>query len=159
MIPESNNASEATVYRNYQGGYFRTLISPAQSGGRLAVLDMVLPKGSEPPPHLHEKEDESFYVLDGEVSFFVNNTEFRRRSGESLFAPRMVHHCFKIITVSARMLTILTPGDFWNYFVEFSEPCYTTPKLMNPVPPAQEQLTRLIETLSYKYAVTVLNGL
>lgn len=158
MIPGSNNASCATAFRNYQGGYFKTLISPAQTGGELALLDMVLPKGSEPPPHVHAKEDESFYVLEGEVSFYINKMQFRLRAGESLFAPRMVPHFFKIITESARMLTILSPGDFWNYFVEFSEPCTTTPKLMNPVPPTQEQLIRLIETLSDRYAVTILNG-
>ena len=72
-------------YRSYQGDYFQTLIAPEQTGNALALLELTLPKGSEPPPHIHSNEDEAFYVLNGEISVTVADhpTTLKQRSAVS----------------------------------------------------------------------------
>lgn len=141
----------APAYRNYNGGYFKTLISPGQSGGGLAALDMVLPRGAEPPLHVHEKEDETFYILEGAVRFVIDGTPHMLETGSALFAPRGIPHYFEILTETVRILTLLTPGDFWNYFMEFSEPCHEAPQVTAPVLPTPEQIRHMAERLSNRY--------
>lgn len=139
------------AYRNYNGGYFKTLISPEQSGGVLAILDMVLPKGAEPPLHVHEKEDETFYLLEGAVQFVIDGTPHMLEAGSALFAPLGIPHYFEILTDTVRILTVLTPGDFWNYFMEFSEPCHEAPRVTAPAPPTPGQIRHMAERLSDRY--------
>ena len=109
-------------YRNYQGGYFKTLTSPDQTNGTMALVDMTLPRGVEPPPHFHTNEDESFYLLDGSITFHIGCDVIEATKGEAVFAPRMVPHHFVINSASARFLTVITPGKFIEYFMEFSFP-------------------------------------
>ncbi|MBX2922967.1 MAG: cupin domain-containing protein [Chitinophagaceae bacterium] len=146
----------ASAYRGYHGGYFKTLLSPMQSGGELAILDMVLPKGAEPPPHIHEKEHETFYILEGTVEFVINGTAHVLVPGAALFAPRQAPHYFKILTATARIITIMTPGDLWHYFVEFSEPCNEIPQITSPEPPTPEQIRYMAERLSSRYHLNLL---
>jgi len=146
----------AAAYRSYHGGYFKTLISPEQTDGRLAMLDMVLPKGAEPPPHIHEKEDETFYIVEGIVEFVINGTTHTLLPGSALFAPRQIPHYFKIMTDTAQIITIMTPGDLWNYFVEFSKPCAAVPEITSPEPPTAEQIRYMVERLSSRYHLNLL---
>ena len=150
-------AGIAAAYRSYHGGYFKTLISPEQSGGGLAMLDMVLPKGAEPPPHVHEKEDETFYLLEGMIEFVINGTAYTLVPGDALFAPRKVPHYFKIVTDTARMITIVTPGDLWNYFVEFSTPSDKMPEVTSPAPPTPAQIQYMTERLTHRYHLNLLS--
>ena len=145
-----------SVYRNYHGGYFKTLLSPEQSDGRMAILDMVLPKGAEPPPHVHQNEDETFYILDGSVEFIINGIPHTLETGAVLFAPRGIPHYFKILTDTAHILTIITPGDLWNYFMEFSEPCHEGPRITIPALPTPEQIRYMTERLSSRYRLKLL---
>jgi quercetin dioxygenase-like cupin family protein len=101
-------------YMNYQGGYFKVLISPEQTNGSLALLDMTLPKGVEPPMHLHTREDESFYVLEGAITFQIGEETIQASPGKAVFAPRQVPHGFTIQTESARFLTLITPVNSWS---------------------------------------------
>lgn len=147
----------ASAYRTYHGGYFKTLLSPEQSGGKMAILDMVLPKGAEPPPHTHDKEDETFYVLEGSLQFVINGTAHTLAPGAALFAPRQLPHYFRILTDTVRILTIITPGDLWNYFVEFSQPCNDTPRITLPEHPTSEQIRHMNERLAGRYHLNLLN--
>ena len=146
----------AAVYREYHGGYFKTLVSPEQTGASFALLEMVLPQGSEPPLHLHENEDETFYVLEGTVSFRIGDKTYIAGPGETIFAPRMVAHDFRIISSQLHFLTLLTPGAFWGYFMEFSTASTTVPVVKTPVgPPPADFLLHLANRLTSHYGVTL----
>ncbi|SFM99058.1 Cupin domain protein [Chitinophaga sp. YR627] len=144
----------ATVYRAYNGGYFKTLVSPEQTDGSFALLEMVLPQGAEPPSHLHEHEDETFYILDGTVNFRIGNKMHTAGPGEAIFAPRMIAHEFTITSSQLHFITLLTPGSFWGYFMEFSTASATVPVVKAPaeVPPA-DFLMHLINRLNNQYGV------
>ncbi|MEJ1237402.1 cupin domain-containing protein [Chryseolinea sp. T2] len=144
--------TERHAFRNYQGGYFKTLISPEQSGGSLAILDLVLPAGAEPPPHIHTQEDETFVVLEGKMEVRIGNASVKLEAGESIFAPRNVPHSFKILGEKARLLNLITPGTMWAYFMAFSEPCVGEPKVTKSLqPPSPEQIQSMISVLTNLY--------
>ncbi len=141
--------------RAYQGGFFRVLVSPEQTGGAFSLVDITLPRGSQPPRHVHMLEDETFYVLEGTVRFEIGDSVTIGEVGQAVFAPRNIAHQFIIQTPHVRMLTLLTPGDFANYFVEFSEPIAEAPtQLQAPQgPPPADLLAQWIKRLDEQYNV------
>jgi len=149
-----------TAYRSYQGGYFQTLIAPQQTGNALALLELTLPKGAEPPLHVHTNEDEAFYVLDGEISVTVGDNVTILKRGEALFAPRNVPHSFKILTERATLMNLITPGSLWNYFIAFSEPLSELPgTIAAPVAPPAERVKAMLDTITNVYKVNFLSTL
>jgi len=149
---ESKNILPGSGFRNYQGGYFSTLVSPEQSGGTMALLDLVLPRGAEPPPHIHTNEDETFYLLEGQLEVRVGDTLTVLNKGEAIFAPRNIAHSFRILTTQARIVNLITPGTLWNYFIEFSEPCVGEPSVVTVVsPPPIEYIRSMVSVLTNQY--------
>lgn len=158
MRTEQLSVIQPENLRAYQGGFFRVLVSPQQTDGRFALIDTTLPKGSEPPRHLHTREDETFYLLEGRVTFEIGDTVIKGQIGQAVFAPRHIEHQFTIQTDQARMLTLLTPGDFVNFFIEFSLP--TTEAKVQPLqgPPPPEAIAHLVSRLTNRYG-TILSDL
>jgi len=146
-----------TRYRSYQGGYFQTLIAPEQTGNALVLLELTLPKGAEPPPHIHTREDEAFYVLDGEISVTVADSVTLLKKGDALFAPRNVPHSFKILTERATLMNLITPGTLWNYFIEFSEPLPELPAAVaTPGAPPTAHMKAMLDVITNVYHVNFL---
>lgn len=145
------------VIRTYQGGYFKVLISPEQTGGTMALVDMTLPKGGDPPLHIHSREDETFYMIEGALTFFIGETVIKASAGEAVFAPRQVPHQFKIESEKARFLILITPGQFLEYFLEFSFPTAEEAKIM-PLqdPPAAEMIAYMTSKLIQTYGVLLM---
>jgi len=153
----TTNATEAVDYRAYQGGFFKVLISPEQTGGHAAVIDMTLPRGAEPPRHLHTREDEAFYLLEGAMTFQIGTETIQAQAGQMVVAPRQIPHQFQIMTPSARFLTLITPGPFLEYFLEFSFPAEGPVQLSPPqgLPPT-EQIAYMTAQLNQRYGVLFL---
>lgn len=99
------------------------LVSAAQSGGTLSLVDVLVQPGGGPPMHVHAKEDETFHVTAGEVTFWRDGVMLTARAGETVFGPRGVPHRFENrSTAPARMLVAMTPGGFCGYFREVGIP-------------------------------------
>jgi quercetin dioxygenase-like cupin family protein len=153
-LSQINTNPKESAYRNYQGGFFKVLISPEETQGSFALIDMTLPKGVEPPVHLHTREDETFYMLEGEITFKIGEKVTTIKAGESIFAPRQVPHQFEINTPSARFLTLITPGNFLEYFMQFSFPAAEQVQVMPPQgPPPAEHIAFMTTQLEEKYGV------
>ena len=74
------------------------------------------------PLHVHEHEDELFYVLEGEHVFQVGDEEFQVGPGGVVFAPRRVPHAHRrVIPRTGRMLTLTSPAGFEGFFRELAE--------------------------------------
>ncbi|MFT3823056.1 MAG: cupin domain-containing protein [Chitinophagaceae bacterium] len=144
---------EAKNYRSYQGGYFKVLLDNKETGGSMALLEMVLPKGAEPPPHIHANEDESFYLQEGEIHFFIGGKEIHAKAGDAVFAPRKVLHHFSIQTATARFLNLITPGQLQDYFMEFSTPATNLQVIPPQGPPPQEFITAMVGRLTDTYGI------
>ena len=82
--------------RDYLGHLFSFLADSGQTNGSLAIIEVTVRKGLEPPPHTHSREDEMYYVLDGRWSFDAGGEPFAAEPGSLVFLPRGVAHSFAI---------------------------------------------------------------
>jgi mannose-6-phosphate isomerase-like protein (cupin superfamily) len=89
------------------------------TGGAYGLVESLIAPGFSPPLHVHHREDEAFWVLEGEVSMRCGDRTFRAGPGAFVFLPRDVPHTFVVEgDVPARMLTLLTPGGGEGVFIE-----------------------------------------
>ncbi len=86
------------------------LVSGEQTGGRFAIIEARERQGAEPPRHVHSREDEFIYVLEGRLSIEQDGERFDRPSGTWLFLPRGSEHSFSVESQQARILVMLTPA-------------------------------------------------
>jgi len=92
------------------------------SGGALALLDERGRRGDMPPLHVHRRDDETFSVLEGEVTLFVAGEQIALGPGRSAFAPRAVPHTYRVESDEARWLVITAPAGFDGFVREVAEP-------------------------------------
>jgi quercetin dioxygenase-like cupin family protein len=91
----------------------------ASTGGAFGLVESLIAPGFSPPLHVHHLEDESFYVLEGEVTMQCGENRFRAAAGAFVFLPRDIPHTFVVEgDRPARMLTLLTPGGGEGVFIE-----------------------------------------
>ena len=119
--PFANARTDAPAY--WSLGTLMTMRATAeQTGGAFSLMEERLPRGAEPPPHVHRREDEAFYVLEGYLTVRVGDEVFPAGSGSFLFCPRDVPHLLTVESDEVRMLTLCTPGGVEKLFVELGEP-------------------------------------
>ena len=88
-----------------------------------------MPPGFGSPYHVHHREDESFYVIEGEVAFVVDGQWHYAGPGTFVHGPRDIPHGFAVIgTRPARMLLLATPGGFEQFVLALRTPFDTTPE-------------------------------
>lgn len=122
-------------------------VAAADSDGQLAFFHLVAPPMSGPPRHVHSREDELFYVLEGELVFELDGVRHTIRPGGTVYLRRGVVHAYQNFTTSdARLLIATTPGGFSEFFVELSA----------ATPPGGRPPFELLATLGSKYGITTL---
>jgi quercetin dioxygenase-like cupin family protein len=84
------------------------------TGGALSVFETTIEAG--PPLHVHDREDECLYVLDGELSVRCGGDAFDAAAGSFVFLPRGRPHRFRARAQPARLLLIAVPGGIEDYF-------------------------------------------
>lgn len=99
---------------------WQVLLSAAQTGGRVAVIEADLPHGTVSPRHMHSREDELIYVLEGHVTFELNGQRIDGPSGSSLFLPRGSEHTVIVRSSRARLLLLLSPAGLEDSLSELS---------------------------------------
>lgn len=136
------------------GDRYTLLASGAQTGGAYAAFLAVVPPGGGPPPHVHHREDEMFYVLEGEITFFTGEQELVGRAGDLIHAPRDVPHRFQNTGhVPGKMLFLALPAGLENYFWKCG---WEVQDRSAPIaPPNAEQIQQLI-ALAPEYGLEVL---
>lgn len=122
-------------------------VGPSDSDGQLAVFHLVAPPMSGPPRHVHTREDEWFYVLEGELVFEIDGERILVGPGGSVWLRRGVVHAYQNFTDrDARLLIATTPGEFCNFFVELSA----------AAPPGGVPEPAVFAALDAKYGITTL---
>jgi quercetin dioxygenase-like cupin family protein len=87
-------------------------------GGVSAVESHDVPNGG-PPPHIHQREDETFQILEGEYEWTVGGETFIARKGATIFAPRGIPHTYRYLgQTPGRLMCIMTPAGFESFFEE-----------------------------------------
>jgi len=115
-------------------GWLTTFLATGQdTQGQFALLEQTTRKGNVPPRHIHHREDETFYVLEGEMTFSVGDQTIKATPGTMVFLPRNVAHSFTIDSEQVRLLVMLAPAGLEEFFKELSVPA---PSMTLP-PPAE----------------------
>ena len=108
--------------RWYMGVLTTNLVEKKDSNGALCLVEAILAPGAEPPPHVHSREDELFYVLEGELDVYVGEEAFKVEAGECVFLPRFKPHTFVIRSPRLRVLILFTPAGLEEAFRGASRP-------------------------------------
>jgi quercetin dioxygenase-like cupin family protein len=93
----------------FAGSLLHWPLTSADTDGTLALGHAVVRPGGKPPLHVHAREDETFYMLDGEITFQRGNERIDAGPGDAVFMPRGVQHGFAVRTVTASLLQVFTP--------------------------------------------------
>jgi quercetin dioxygenase-like cupin family protein len=83
------------------GDVYRNLASSRQTGGVYTLHEIRVAPNNGPPPHIHPREDEFFFVLEGEVEFQIGDETITARPGTFIQGPRGIAHSFKNTNATA----------------------------------------------------------
>jgi mannose-6-phosphate isomerase-like protein (cupin superfamily) len=99
------------------------LLSGRETEGQFSMTELTIPVGWGPPPHVHRREHEYFYILEGEITFTIDGREMVAKAGSGAMAPRDSKHFFRNTgTRPARMLVMTTPGNFDQFVRDAGTP-------------------------------------
>ncbi len=88
----------------------------AVTGGAFGVNEVTTPQGSGPTLHVHSREDEAFYVIEGRLEVTVGEERFEADEGTFVFAPRDIPHRYEATSPIARQLVFVFPGGWETFF-------------------------------------------
>jgi quercetin dioxygenase-like cupin family protein len=103
-------------------GRYTIKLAAEQNGGRLSHLLGRDARGGGPPLHVHRREDESFYVIAGEMTFVVGDQRFEAVAGDFVFAPQGVPHAYVVTSESAEYMTSFFPAGIEAFFAAVAPP-------------------------------------
>ena len=104
------------------GTTMRLIAAAAETGGRYTMIEQVTPPGWGPPRHIHSREDEIFYVLEGAYDLHVGDERRTVTAGASAVLPRNVPHGFRNAAATpSRLLCVIAPGGFEEYFLSVAQ--------------------------------------
>jgi quercetin dioxygenase-like cupin family protein len=106
----------------FGGAVFIMKASAEETGGAFLLWEAVMERGKVTPLHTHPDSDETFYLLEGEILVHLDGAEHTVGVGGVMFAARGVPHAFKVLSPSARMLTLATPGCCEQFYLDASVP-------------------------------------
>jgi mannose-6-phosphate isomerase-like protein (cupin superfamily) len=112
-----------------------------QTGGAFTLIEWSAPVGFGPPQHIHDREDEAFYILEGRMTIDCGDHHWTAGTGDFAFLPRRVPHSFMVVDGPVRGLQITTPSGFEQFIAELGRPAEHS-GLPAPTPP---DIPRLVE--------------
>jgi quercetin dioxygenase-like cupin family protein len=113
------------------GDRYTFLVTGEESGGGYFAMLAVVPPNGGPPPHTHEREEETFYVLEGTPTFRLGDERIVAAPGDFVNIPRGMLHCFRNFSdAPVTMILTFTPAGIEKFFEEtleraldITEPC------------------------------------
>lgn len=107
------------------GDTYRFLVTGEETGGAYFAMEAFVPPGGGPPPHIHSHEDETFYVVEGEIRFLLGDEWVVGAAGAFVSVPRGTVHCFTNASdTPARVILTFTPAGMEHFFRETLERAY-----------------------------------
>jgi quercetin dioxygenase-like cupin family protein len=104
------------------GGLATIKATGETTGGRVMVSEQLAPRGVGSPLHVHHREDEWFYVLEGEVTFWVGGEVVVAAAGAFVFGPRDIPHTFIVTSDEARFLLVTEAAGFEDFMRAAGQP-------------------------------------
>jgi quercetin dioxygenase-like cupin family protein len=135
------------------GDVYRFLVTGEETDGKYAMFEAIVTPGGGPPPHVHSREEEGFYVLDGEITFQIDDERIVAHAGTFANMAIGVLHSFKNETDRpARMLISVSPAGLENMFFEIGQAvpvgAQTAPK------PTKDDIEKLL-SVAPRYGIEI----
>jgi quercetin dioxygenase-like cupin family protein len=128
-------------------------LSGEQTGGAFSVRDNLGRRGHASPVHVHDRDDETFFVLDGELRVLVGEEEHAAGPGAVAVLPRRLRHAYVVTSATARFLTLHTHSGFEQFAAEVGQPAQAlTP---SPGPAGPPDLAALARAAA-RHGITIL---
>jgi quercetin dioxygenase-like cupin family protein len=135
-------------------GFLVTIKASSETtGGSVAVIEHLAPHGAGSPLHVHRREDEWFYVTQGELTFWVGGQVVVAGPGSFVFGPRDVPHTFVVSSPEARFLLVTEPAGFESFVRALAEPAAS--RTLPPPPSSPPDFERLA-AVAAEYGVEIL---
>ena len=163
-VDESSAASTHGQVRHVPAGTGRSYKSPIdevtvlltgeQTGGKLFMAEATVPPGCGNPPHIHDREDETFYLHQGTLSIQVGDRALIALPGDVVQLPRGIMHCFQNTgNVNAKFLVVAAPAGLEKFFEEGFYPAADWP---NAMPPMNDEFMGRVMAAAAKCGLTFL---
>ncbi len=136
------------------GDIYRFLAVGEDTGGRYAIWEAIVPPGGGPPPHVHSREEEGFYILEGEITFQLGEKRIVASAGTFANMPVGVQHSFKNESgKTARMLISVAPAGLEKMFFEVGQP--VEPGAATIPSPSKADIEKLL-AVAPRYGIEIL---
>jgi quercetin dioxygenase-like cupin family protein len=133
------------------GDVYRFLATGEDTNGKYALWEAIVPPGGGPPPHVHSREEEGFYVLEGEITFMIGDKRIVASAGVFANMPVGMPHSFKNESSKpAKMLISVAPAGLEKMFFEFGQP--VAQGATTAPPPTKEEIEKLL-AVAPKYGI------
>ncbi len=127
-----------------------------QTGGRYTLVEILAPDGYGSVLHVHHREDEGFWILEGEMTFYVGDQTIKARPGSYLFGPKDVPHAFTVDSGPARLLFVLSPAGMEGAIREMGEPARSLSIPPQPEEPPDEVEMERMAAIGARYGTEIL---
>ena len=147
----SSPDTQAAIW--FLGALSQVRLSGEQTGGAFSLADTLARRGNASPVHVHDRDDETFFVLDGELRVFAGEDDYTAGPGTVAVLPRRLRHAYVVTSATARVLVLHAPAGFEQFAAEVGQPTQT---LTLPPPPAgPPDLAALAQTAA-RHGITIL---
>lgn len=152
MTPTLRTPSEGRTI-SVVGDVYRFLATGEDTDGKYALIEAIVPPGGGPPPHVHSREEEGFYILEGEITFIVAENRIVATAGMFANMPVGTPHSFKNESSRpAKMLISMTPAGLEQMFFEVGLP--VAEGTTTAAPPTKAEVEKLPE-VAPKYGIEI----
>ncbi len=125
-----------------------------QTGGQYALIEQVAPRGVATPLHVQSEDHESFYILEGELTFYLEDGQpMPASAGSFVHIPKGTPHAFQVDSQTARFLDLTTPQH--EYFMRAAgEPAQG--RVLPPAGPPDMETVEKVNAIAQEYGVEIL---
>jgi len=145
----SPNGTAPAVYG--PGDVYNFLATGEETNNSFFQFEAIVPTGGGPPPHIHSREDESFYVVSGSLEIVLGDSTYQAKAGDFVFIPRGTVHRFRNLGAgTAIQLVTFVPAGMEKYFREVFPPVVDRKALP---PPITDALIQKLNEVAPKYGL------
>ena len=135
------------------GDVYRFLATGEDTNGKYALIEALVSPGGGPPPHVHSREEEGFYILEGEIAFTIDGKRVVATPGMFANMPVGTPHSFKNESNKpAKMLVSVAPAGLEKMFMEIGVPL--AEGATTALPPTREDIEKLL-AIAPKYGIEI----
>ncbi len=136
------------------GDLYRFLATGPETNGTYALWEALVPPGGGPPPHIHSREEEGFYILEGEIVIQVGDQKIVATAGSFANMPVGTLHSFKNESnAPAKMLISVAPAGLEEMFFEVGVP--VAEGSTTALPPTKSEIEKMLE-VAPRYGVEII---